>query len=108
LKKEVKMKIYLYVEHHPLSGQVATLDVEDCEDNSDVFLAVDGERDDAIQDALLSLGTRYDKRPGGAGDSFRWKCDRAVVKALDGPFVEYDEQLRAYRVIRDEESEISN
>ena len=101
------MKLYLYAEHHALAGQIARLDVEDCEDNNDVFLAVDCEKEDAIREALLSLGTRYDKRPGGAGDSFRWKCDRAVLAALDGPSVEYDPSARAYCVTSEDVQEIT-
>ena len=37
-------------------------------------------------------------RHRGAGDGFRWKCAREVLRHLDGPAVEYDAVSRTYKL----------
>lgn len=97
------MRLYLYSECCNRKGQVAGVvesgDDDDFADNNDLFCAGEGTRDEIIADAIASLALRRDHRPGGAGDSFRWSCDRSILAYLDGPAVEYDADARAYRVV---------
>jgi len=90
------MKIYCYGEHTTSKGLVCQNEGLIEHESDDIFLWGEGERDDLVAQALQSLGTRYDHRPGGAGDSFRWKCDRNVLEYLDGPEVKFDEEKMAY------------
>lgn len=36
-----------------------------------------------------------------AGDHFDWKCSISVLKCLNGPEVEYDNDIRAYRLTQE-------
>lgn len=89
--------LYVYAENCAMKGQVYVGD--DAEGNGDLQEYGDGTREGLIQQAVDSLGKRYDMRPGGAGDSFRWTCDRNVLEYLNGPKVEYNEAIRAYSVV---------
>ena len=93
------MRIYLWNENCVQGGQVAGLVDDESAAMIDADEEVDwselvprwapgdlhyreGSEEELIAEAKLSLRTRYDKRPGGAGDAFRWKCDRAVLAYL--------------------------
>ena len=74
------MRIYCYSQNANLAGRV--FGESNTERKTDVFLYARGSRSSIIRKARASLATRYDNRPGGAGDSFRWKCDRNVLLYL--------------------------
>jgi hypothetical protein len=90
MKGEV-MQIYLYNENCVRQGRVAGVlesDDEISDDDLHDIPAGDchrrwGTADKLITEAHESLATRYDNRPGGAADAFRWKCDRAVLEYLE-------------------------
>jgi hypothetical protein len=94
------MKIYTYNENCTLAGQVAreTRDMseEDFVGCGDLSLWGEGTEAEMIAEALKSLATRYDNRAGGAGDTFRWKCDREVLESLGGPAVRFDGETMTY------------
>jgi hypothetical protein len=88
------MDIYVYAENCVQAGR--TYSGDDPENNSDVWLWGSGEPAALIQQALERLSSREDKRAGGAGDSYAWKCCRNVLALLAGPEVEYSESARAF------------
>ena len=88
------IQIWTWNENTTMSGRLYYGDRT--EDNGDVSLWGEGTPEALVAQALDELATRTDLRPGGAGDSFRWRKARNVLKYLDGPAVEYDEQRRAY------------
>ena len=97
------MRLYLYSENCAMKGRVAgSEDVEgeeeELEANGDLFLYGDVTAESLIADALGSLAVRYDKRPGGAGDSFRWRCDRNVLAYLgyDLNRIDFDAETMTY------------
>lgn len=92
------MKIYCYGEHTTKKGEVCRNEELIESESDDISLWGEGERDDLIAQAIQSLGTRYDHRAGGAGDSFRWKCDLSVLEYLDGPKMKFDDEKMAYVV----------
>ena len=102
------MKVYVYNENCTSAGRVSADDNttdEDRDDNGDLSLYGEGSEAELIASALASLATRYDRRPGGAGDSFRWKCDRNVLRYLGGPTVEFDEKTTTYLPVDKEQAE---
>lgn len=99
------MKIYCKSENCVIKGSLAVV-MEECDDDpyenhGDYFLWGEGEKEELIENAIESLGTRYDTRPGGAGDSFRWKCDLNVLDFLDGPEMRFDSRFMYYMPIPD-------
>ena len=95
------MKIYCKDEHCIQKGLLAIVceDSDDpYKDHCDYFLWGEGEKEELIEQTIKSLGTRYDFRPGGAGDDFRWQCDRNVLSALGGPNVEFNPESMVYEV----------
>lgn len=90
------MRIFCYGEHTTMKGSIChSADLIESE-SDDIFLWGEGERDELISQALHSLGSRYDLRAGGSGDSFRWKCDLNVLEYLDGPEVKFDSNKMHY------------
>lgn len=87
-------KLYIYNENCTMKGRL--YHGEGAEDFGDVSLWGGGTDEELIAQALESLATRYDLRAGGARDSFRWKCDREVLRYLDGPKVEFSEEKMVY------------
>jgi hypothetical protein len=99
------MKIYVYNENCTSKGQVSMRNDESDEerdDDGDLHLYGEGTEAEIIDAALASLATRYDHRAGGAGDHYRWTCDKNVLKYLSGPEVEFDEATMAYLPATDE------
>ena len=94
------MKIYTYNENCTLASQVAHetrhMSEEDFAECGDLSLYGEGTAAELIAEAMKSLATRYDKRDGGAGDTFRWKCDREVLESLGGPAVRFDSETMTY------------
>lgn len=95
-------KIYVWREQCTQKGQVwtgpdrcadASFDPDECDD---ITLYGEGTPEELIAAALASLATRYDHRAGGAGDSFRWKCDLAVLEYLNGPEMEFNRGRMVY------------
>jgi len=106
------MKIYTYNENCTRKGTVIVVldgDDDEFENNGDVSLYADADKETIITDALKSLATRYDHRAGGAGDAFRWKCDRNVIDVLGGPEVKFDAKTMTYlpadEVVEDDDEE---
>lgn len=97
------MKIYIYNENCTRAGQVAietrNMSEEDFAECGDLSLYGEGTRDELIASAIESLATRYDKRCGGPGDAFRWKCDRNVLESLGGPEVQFNLETMTYEPV---------
>jgi hypothetical protein len=89
-------KIYIYDEHCTMKGRIYTGTDDEAEECGDVSLFGEGTDEELITQALDDLAHRYDLRAGGAGDSFRWRCAREVLRHLGGPAVEYSAESRAW------------
>lgn len=98
-------KLFIYNENCTLKGRIYTGTDEEAEECGDVSLFGEGTDEELIAQALDELAHRYDQRAGGAGDSFRWKCAREVLRHLDGPAVEYNAERRVWLPVADESSE---
>lgn len=97
-------KIYIYNENCTMKGRIChgNSHYEDLADFGDVSLWGEGTEEELIAQALESLASRYDLRAGGARDSFRWKCDREVLRYLNGPKVEFSEEKMVYLPVTEE------
>jgi hypothetical protein len=94
------MKVFVFAEHCPMRARVVNDPDQylrdDGEYSDDITLYGDGDEPELIDYALQSLATRYDRRPGGACDDYRWNCDRNVLKLLNGPDVEYNPKTQVW------------
>lgn len=95
--------IYCYAEHTTRKGTIYGDSTEGASQSDDCFLWGEGTHEELIAQALERLAKRTDTRTAGAGDSFDWKCARAVLAYLDGPEVEYDAERRAFFPVADAE-----
>jgi hypothetical protein len=96
-------KLYLYNEGCTFKGRVYRGTDEEAEECGDVWLFGEGTDAELIALALDELAHRYDQRAGGAGDSYRWRCAREVLRYLDGPAVEYNAEQRVWLPATNEE-----
>ena len=76
--------VYVYNEHCVMSGNIVHdpdqyID-EDGVVSDDISQWGIGSKDQLVERATGELARRYDMRPGGAGDAYRWKCARNVLK----------------------------
>ena len=105
-------RVYCKSENCVMKGQVLATDAgndsaDEYADDCDLFFWGEGTDEELIKQALDRLATRRDTRPGGAGDSFDWKCARNVLEYFSGPEVEYSKEARAYLPAVEEEEEVA-
>jgi len=89
-------KIYCYAEHTRRAGAVYLGDDPETE-GDDVQLAYEGTREKIIAEARDRLATRYDTRPGGAGDAHDHRVARSVLQHL-GAEAYADEDAATYDI----------
>ena len=92
-------RLYVKAENCTSKGTIYGADhLCDYADDCDCFLWGEGTREELIEQALRRLALRNDKRAGGAGDGFDWKCAQNVLDYLNGPEVEFDQKTMAYLI----------
>lgn len=96
------MKLYIYSENTNRKGHIAGLDLDKDDVNGDMRIWGEGSEESLIAQAVQRLSNRYDKRPGGAGDSYEWLCARNVLAYLDGPEMEYSAAAGHYVAVEQE------
>lgn len=72
-------RIYIYAENTTRKGTICHDDDMIESESDDIFLWGEGTEVVLVGHARLGLSERRDTRPGGAGDSFRHTCCRAVL-----------------------------
>lgn len=80
-------RIYVWNENATQAGKVYypdrnTEDDEDLENNDDIHLFAEGTEEEIAAEARRRLAIRYDKRAGGSGDAYAWRCCRNVLEYL--------------------------
>jgi len=76
------MRIHVYAEQCLRAAQVCLDDDLIQRESADIWLWGDGPEEELIRSARTRLAVQYDRRPGGAGDSYMHRCARVVLDHL--------------------------